>query len=43
MKRIKFKNGLRDELRKVVGIQGILDELGDFKNNQNIKPKYFGP
>jgi len=52
MKCIKFENGLRDELRKVVGILEIIDFptlihkcrfLEDFENNQNNKPKYFGP
>jgi len=52
MKCIKFENGLRDELRKTVGILEIADFptlihkcrfLEDFENNQNIKLKYFGP
>jgi len=52
MKCIKFENGLRNELRKAVGILEIVDFptlihkcrfLEDFENNQNIKPKYFGP
>ena len=52
MKCIKFENGLKDELRKAVGILEIVDFptlihkcrfLKDFENNQNIKPKYFGP
>jgi len=52
MKCIKIENGLRLELRKVVGILEIFyfptlihkcRFLEDFENNQNNKPKYFGP
>jgi len=52
MKCIKFENGLRLELRKVVGVLEIFDFptlihncrfLEDFENSQNNKPKYFGP
>jgi len=52
LKCIKFENGLRDELRKVVGILEIADFpmlihkcrfLEDFENKKYIKPKYFGP
>jgi len=52
MKCIKFENGLRNELREAIGILEIVDFptlihkcrfLEDFENNQNIKPKYFGP
>ena len=48
MKCIKFENGLRNELRKAVGILEIADFptlihkcrfLEDFENNQNNKPK----